>query len=443
MKGLGKLTVVALAVPVLFVLGGLGLLVSNASDRPAVPVVPAGAAEAAFRPGNGTVVDLISQLQARLRLNPQDARSFASLGIAYVQRARMDADPTFYPKAQGTLRRSLSLDPGENFDADVGMGTLTAARHNFSGALRWGERAVKLDPANGDVYGVIGDAQVELGRYAAAFRTFQTMVDTKPNVSSYARVSYARELQGDVAGAMRAMRAALRAAGTDPDRAWTEYQIGELDWNRGDVAGAARAYRRAEQFDPTYVPPLAGLAKVAWARGDVSDAIARYRDVVQRYPSSDYVTALGEAYQRAGRPALARRQFGLVRTIQRLFHANGVDVDLEFSLYESDHGEPGPALHAAREEWGRRHAVNVADALAWALHVNGRDRGAERYSQRALHLGTHNALFEYHAGMIQLGLGNRDAARRLLSQALATNPNFSIVQAPIAMQTLARLGGRA
>ena len=112
----------------LFAIGGLGLLVSSASDRPAVPVVPAAAAEAAFRPGNGTVTDLISQLQAKLRLNPQDARSFASLGIAYVQQARMYADPTYYPKAQGTLRRSLSLQPADNFGADVGMGTLPRSR---------------------------------------------------------------------------------------------------------------------------------------------------------------------------------------------------------------------------------------------------------------------------------------------------------------------------
>ena len=75
------------------------------------------------------------------------------------------------------------------------------ARHDFSGALAWGERARKIDPYSGNVYGVIGDAEVELGHYADAFATFQKMVNTLPDTASYARVSYARELQGDVPGA--------------------------------------------------------------------------------------------------------------------------------------------------------------------------------------------------------------------------------------------------
>ena len=34
---------------------------------------------------------------------------------------------------------------------------------------------------------MIGDAQVELGRYQDAFATFQKMVDTLPGVALYAR----------------------------------------------------------------------------------------------------------------------------------------------------------------------------------------------------------------------------------------------------------------
>ena len=51
------------------------------------------------------------------------------------------------------------------------------------------------------------------------------------------------------------------------------------------------------------------------------------------------------------------------------------------------------------------------DAHAWALHVNGRDAEALVWLARALALGTRNALFHYHAGMIHLALGDRAAAR--------------------------------
>ena len=73
---------------------------------------------------------------ARLAASPQDWRSFASLGLAYVQQARITSDPSYYPKAQGVLRTSIALQPQDNEAALVGMAALAAARHDFSAALR-------------------------------------------------------------------------------------------------------------------------------------------------------------------------------------------------------------------------------------------------------------------------------------------------------------------
>ncbi len=70
------------------------------------------------------------------------------------------------------------------------------------------------------------------------------MVDTRPGVASYARVSYARELMGDVPGAIQAMEAARDIAGTPADAAWASYQLGELYFNQGDLAAAEHAYAR-------------------------------------------------------------------------------------------------------------------------------------------------------------------------------------------------------
>ena len=187
---------------------------------------------------------------------------------------------------------------------------------------------------------MIGDAQVELGRYRDAFATFQTMVDTRPGVASYARVSYARELMGDVPGAVQAMEAARDIAGTPADAAWASYQLGELYFNQGDLAAAARAYARGVDTDADYVPPFAGLAKVAWARGHLQEAIDGYTDVVSRYPAPEYVIALGDLYTAAGRPEQADRQYALVHAEEQLFRANGVNVDLELALFDAAHGDP-------------------------------------------------------------------------------------------------------
>ncbi len=443
MKRVARIGGAAVLAAALFVAGGIGLFRSN-GDGARAQAPTADTADTLLAPAvSGSLEQIIENLQSRLRVLPTDWQAFASLGLAYVQQARVTADPSYYPKAEGVLERSLGLERNDNFAAMVGMAALAAARHDFAGALRWGEQAKAINPYNGNVYGVIGDAQVELGRYQDAFATFQTMVDTRPGVASYARVSYARELMGDVPGAIKAMVAARDIAGTPADSAWASYQLGELYFNQGDLDDAQAAYARGVATDADYVPPFAGLAKVAWARGHLKKAIAGYADVVARYPSPEYVIALGDLETAAGRTDAAARQYALVHVEERLFRANGVNIDLELALFDAAHGDPEGALVAARDEWAKRHSVHVADAYAWALYANGRYARASVYAGKAMALGYRNALFAFHAGMIQLKLGHDAEARRLLSEAVDINPQFSIQYAPVARAALAELGGAA
>jgi tetratricopeptide (TPR) repeat protein len=422
----------------LFLAGAVGVLHRPGPTRE--PANPSVAPDALLHPV-GAIDGTIASLQSRLRQVPGDWQAAASLGLAYVQQARVTADPSYYPKAGAVLRSALSVHPEDNASAYLGLAALAAARHDFAGALRDGDRARRIDPKSGAVYGVIGDALLELGRYRDAFATFQTMVDTQPGLSSYARVSYARELRGDIRGATRAMIAAREVAGSPQDAAWAAFQLGELAWNAGDVPEASHRYHEASQLDPTWVPPSAGLAKVAWARGHLRAAITLYRDVVARYPAPEHVVALGDLLKIAGDREGAERQYDLARAEASLFRANGVNVDLEIALFDADHGRQRAAVTAARAEWRRRTSVHVADAYGWALHAAGRNEQALRLADRALALGTRSALFHYHRGMIEVALGRAVAARADLRTALSINPSFSILGAPIARAVLARLRG--
>jgi tetratricopeptide (TPR) repeat protein len=223
------------------------------------------------------------------------------------------------------------------------------------------------------------------------------------------------------------------------DAAWAAYQLGELEFGRGDVRPAAAWYRRGLELAPSYIPNLAGLAKVAWARGDDDLAIRRYKQVVAAYPAVEYVTALGDLYASSGREYLAAQQYAVVDATRAIARANGVNVDLEVALFDADHGRPRSALSAARAEWSRRRSIHVADAYAWALHAVGSDEAAAGMMRRALRLGTRNALFLFHAGMIQRALGHEAAARRDLREALVTNPHFSILHASTTRRVLAGL----
>ena len=428
---LGKRVVCTLlASAVVFLIAATGALRVLRPDHASTVAAPE--ALAAPIPATASLEQTIADLQAHLVAQPDDARAFATLGLAYSQQAIHSADPSYYPKAEEALQRSLAIEPVDNVDALVGMGVVANARHDFADGVRWGREAAALNPDDAHILGVIGDGQLELGHYRAAFATFDRMVQMRPDIASYARVSYARELRGDVSGALRAMQEAFRAAGTPDDASWVSYQIGELYFRTGRIAPAAHAYRRSVALAPTFVPPHAGLAKIAWA-------IRGYRWVVARYPLPEHVIALGDLYTVAGRDAQAEDEYALARAEGELFRANGVNVDVEQAVFEADHGDLATALADARAGWAARKSIGAADALGWALYRSGRFRDAQRLASSALHLGTRDALSLFHAGMIELRLGNDGAARRDLTRALAINPHFSILGSSAAARALDRL----
>src|SRR5205807_8990054 len=85
-----------------------------------------------------------------------------------------------------------------------------------------------LGPARPTAYGVLVDALVELGRYDEATAAAQVMTDMRPDLSSYSRISYLRELHGDTNGAMAAMRLAIQAGPLRSEAtAWCDVQLGK------------------------------------------------------------------------------------------------------------------------------------------------------------------------------------------------------------------------
>jgi len=135
-------------------------------------------------PAQWRTVDTIVSWQERLRLNPEDSRAYAELGLAFLQRVRETGEATLYNQAEQALAEALCREP-QQFEALIGQGLLALARHDFSEALRWGKQARPVNPYSIRAYGLIFDAQIELGRYEAAAATMQTMLATRPELSVY------------------------------------------------------------------------------------------------------------------------------------------------------------------------------------------------------------------------------------------------------------------
>jgi len=376
---------------------------------------------------------VVLRLQDALRAEPNNVHGLELLGLAYQQRARETGDPTYYSKSGGVLRRALRLSPNDLI-ATSGLGSLALSRHRFQEALALGRRARALAPATARNYGVIGDALVELGRYKQAFASFDEMARLVPNLDSYARISYARELRGHYTGAVAVMKLALSAAIGEPEAtAWTHVQLGKLYWSRGHVRAAAREDREALVAFRGYPSALDGLALTQAAQGRLRSAIALAHRAVDAIPLPQYVTDLGDLLRVSGREHEARRQYALIGVIKRLLEANGVRTDLETALFDVDHGiDRTGSVALARTAERTRPSIDGDDVLAWALTRSGRCGEALHWSRAALRLGTQDALKFFHRGAIERCLGHRAESRFWLRRALALNPRFSLLWAPVA-----------
>ncbi|MEU5956493.1 hypothetical protein [Streptomyces sp. NPDC047525] len=426
----GRSVVAAVALALAITGGAVVVGGEGGPDRP--PPSSAAVAPGALR---GADLDRgIEALQSHLRDQPRDFGSWSSLGTAYVEQARTRGDPSRYREAERALDRSLELRP-RNDAGLAGRAALAAARHDFAGALRHAEAALEVNPYSEGALATRIDALVELGRYGAAARAADEADARRPGVPVFTRYAYVRELQGDVAGARRALSQAVGfgsgSGSGGGDVAYVATALGQLAWRQGEYGEALKQCGRALRADASYLPALECRAR-AWAgQGRTGQAIRTLRDVVARAPLPGPLVALGELYEARGERgdgAKAREQYALVSAWVSLARANGVNADLDAAIALTDHGTPEErkaALRAARAEWGRRHTVHTADALAWALHMAGRSKEALPYARRATATGFREASFMHHRGVIEGAAGDAGAARRWKSAAVDLNPGFS------------------
>jgi tetratricopeptide (TPR) repeat protein len=233
------------------------------------------------------------------------------------------------------------------------------------------------------------------------------------------------------------MRLAVSSGGATPENvAYVQTLLGNLEFDRGHVAAAAQDYGTAELSFRQYVPAIAGLARTQSVTGHLNDAIDNYRMAISRLPLPEYITGLGETELAAGRERQAGQDLSLISAEERLLQANGVNTDVDLALFEANHGSPARAVALGRRAWAQAPSVRSADALGWALTRAGNPRAGLGWAHQALKLGSIGPNYLYHAGIAAKDAGHTTQARGYLERALALNPHFSPLYAPLARKAL-------
>ncbi|HYK07229.1 MAG TPA: tetratricopeptide repeat protein [Gaiellaceae bacterium] len=379
-------------------------------------------------------------LQESRAADPRAAERVAIKGLQLQQQARATGNPTLYPRVERELRAALELEPRSAL-ALRGLAALAASRHRFSESLELAEQARALEPQVAAVYGLIGDANLELGRYSTAFAAFERMAKLKPTASAYSRVSYARELLGDLVGAIEAMELAVDASiGVAEPSAWSRTLLAHLLISQGRVAAAETRLREALAFVPSYPAALAGLAGLAARRGDLAGAAKLYRRAADGSPVPEFAASLGDTLHALGRLAAAERAWQRAERLERLFAANGGRNLLETAEFDLDHDRRVPsALDRARRGRAERPSVEGDHVLAWALYKNDRCGEARVVSLRSLRLGTLDVDGFYHHSLIEACLGNSRASAVYAEKVRSLDPAY-LARAPSARRHSASAG---
>lgn len=387
--------------------------------------------------GDQPVDDAIRAAQRAVRGNPRRTRPLLELAQAFIRKARERSDPGSYEQARDAVDRALRIDRDDAVALQL-QAHLFMQDHRFREAREAARRIIARHPNSSVAYGVLGDAEMEVGHYAAAEQAYQRMNDMRPNLASYARASWMRWLLGDIEGAIEAgQRAVAAGSPRSPEEvAWTAAQLGNLYLAVDDLDQAAQQYAAALRLFPDHPPSEFGLGRVAEARGNLAEAVTHYQAAVRGSAISEHLAALAEALDAAGRAPEAREVTAQLERAGRrsdprtlaLFYANR-DVEHEAAV----------AL-VRRELTNREDDVYTQDALAWALFRAGGLDEAQAMSVRARRLNTPEARFLFHGGMIALARGDRAEARSLLSDALQLNARFDRRGVAEARRALATLG---
>ncbi len=408
--------------------------------------------------GQTTTDATIRSLQAHLKLYPQDFKAYDQLGASYIQKGRETADASYYELAKVALDKSLDLvsnDPAAA-SAKTHMAVVAMAEHQFEAALSWAQSALALGSGDPSPWAIVGDAFTDLGEYERADDAYARLRDPlhpqdESNGLAYernSRIAYLHFLRGDATGAVKLIRAAIAIATTlrlpAENVAWSEYQLGEICFKSGDLVAAERAYSAGLEIDPHSYRNLAGLGEVRTAQGKYPEAIALYQKAIAVVPYPAFAAALYDLDLQVGRPDDARQQLELIEFIGTLNPLNARLFFRELALFYADHNlKLKESVELAKKELEVRHDIYTWDILAWVLFKNGRFPEAAEAMHKALALGTGDALLDFHAGMIELQLGQSERAQTLFKRALTLNPQFHLVYAGVARERLGQLADSA
>lgn len=338
-----------------------------------------------------------------LMKDPMAKEPRLQLAEIFIQEARITGEhPHYYSGALKVLEDLLAMDFDEKniHDTDLKFRALASkanvqlSLHDFPAALETGRQAVAINPYNASVYGVLVDANVELGNYDEAVKMADKMVSIRPDLRSYSRVSYLREIFGDMPGAIEAMKMAVAAGypGTD-QTSWALLTLGNLYEKQGMLREAEIQYLTILQHRTDYPFALGALGSLELERNNYQKAEALLNEAAATIPEVGFYESLAALYLATDRKAEFDKTFDEIIAMMEDDEAHGHNMSLEFAhAYADLKQDYRKALEYTLKEYERRpENIDVNGMLAEFYLKTGETAKAETHLKQALRTGSKKA----------------------------------------------------
>lgn len=374
----------------------------------------------------------IEAAQKVLQKQPNRYQAYNDLALALIRRARETGDNSYYQQAQVAIESSLRIQP-ENFEGEQAHAALLLAEHRYRPALEEAQALNHRMPDAVLVWGYMAEAEAALGDYKQAEEAAQWMMNLRPgNLPAYLTGAALRQDWGDIDGALDFLSNALQQ--TPPleteETAWILTRMAQLHRQAGQAGAADALLDQALKTFPDYYLSLEELVEVRLAQHRYPEAVDLVEKRNRSFPSPSSYLLAARALEHAGRPAEAATMYKEFERGARARIALPDNANVQLILYYAEHArEPQEALRIARMEMDSRQDVWTLDAYAWALYANGQFAEAGQQIEKALAVGTRDAVLFYHAGEIEVASGKKVEANRYFQQSLDINPTAEVSEA--------------
>ncbi len=376
----------------------------------------------------------IEGLLSTIAANPQNNKAKLNLAQAYIQEARVTGNHGYYDKAALDLLDDVIQNEPKNFDALCCKATVLLSQHHFSDGLVIANRALPLNPNSAFIYGLMCDANVELGNYPEAVKMSDKMISVRPDNRSYSRISYLREIHGDLPGAIYAAKLAVSAGFPGLEQSeWTRMILAHLYETTGHWDTAEYHYRTALLNRPNYAFAIAGLGRVEKAKGNYKEAISYFekaKSMITEYSFSDELTdlyRLTNEKEKAGKSA--REVIAMLSPMANAdessnSHGHYADKELAYAYLKVN--DTDNALKHALLEYNRRpENIDVCETVAWVNYKKENYMEANKMINKALRTNCQNPSLLCRAGLIKIKAGEKQKGIELINKAFHTNPTMA------------------